>query len=550
MQNLKITNKGRALLSKIVNQPLTLTHMSLGKGNVSQFNPEITQLVSEVLKKEIEYCLQEDDGIYVRTTFTNQEVVTGFYVNEIGIYAMDPDEGEILYAYTNAYGESTDYFNPETAMILREIIEVKIVFANATDVQLIIDPGKVFITIEEMESKLNERSQLDDIAFNSQAGLHGMRYYNEKLNYYNGINWVVIQTGSSSENDATLKSILKIKMRQSGLNSDTNAWSDTLEDVSGINQALSSNYAFDTVNKSVKFSSYDANHVGIWKFDEASGSSCNPSKGSAVGTCYGTTIVDGVNGKARSFNGSSDKITFNEKVIPQGAKTIRFRMKQNGNPANDKAILCCSTSLASGANGDVVRLTTSGYIWYLLGQNSTFIINLMSAKNVCDNNWHDIMITWDGTTSVGAVKLYVDDISSPELGTATTTQTTVPTNNLQIGYDYATPTSYYGGVIDEVEISNVVRGNMPSVWNSGTATVVWNQVVSESVLNKALVESVYHLGSGSINFYLSRDGGTTFYECSPDVMRDISAQPIGTEIVLKVMITGESELFAIAWGGE
>ncbi len=163
MQNLKLTNKGRVLLSKIVNQPLTLTHMSLGKGSASQFSPGITQLVSEVLKKEIEYCFQEDDGIYVRTTFSNQEVVTGFYVSEIGIYAMDPDEGEILYAYTNAYGESTDYFNPGTSIAVREIIEAKIVFANASDIQLIINPSKVFVTVEDMNIAISKKADRSEI---------------------------------------------------------------------------------------------------------------------------------------------------------------------------------------------------------------------------------------------------------------------------------------------------------------------------------------------------------------------------------------------------
>jgi phage-related tail fiber protein len=163
LQNLKLTNKGKTLLSKIVNQPLTLTHMSLGKGSASQFNPGITQPVSEVLKKEIEYCFQEDDGIYVRTTFSNQEVVTGFYVSEIGIYAMDPDEGEILYAYTNAYGESTDYFNSGTSIPVKEIVEVKIVFANASDIQLIIDPSKVFVTVEDMNNAIGEKADRSEL---------------------------------------------------------------------------------------------------------------------------------------------------------------------------------------------------------------------------------------------------------------------------------------------------------------------------------------------------------------------------------------------------
>jgi len=351
--------------------------------------------------------------------------------------------------------------------------------------------------------------------------------------------------------DVLLRDILRIKLRQTGLNLDPNAWSDTLEDTTGINAGASSNYFFDAINKSLKIAfAYDENHVGVWKFDETSGSSCSATKGTATGTCTGTTIVDGYSGKARSFNGTSDKIVFNAKVIPQGAKTIRFRIKQNGAPANDKAILCESTSLASGANGMVVRLNTTGYLQFSLGQSSSFIINLQSSKNVCNNAWHDVMFTWDGTTNSGGAKLYIDTLSSPETATATATQTTTATNNLNIGYDTSTSTSYFGGVIDELEISNVVRTVMPDyTLSEADAIIVWTAQTSVGTITKAIVESVATVGTGTIKYYVSRDGGSNYTKCTLDKVEDISAQPSGTSIVLKVVMTGNAELFAVAWGG-
>lgn len=151
MDNFKLTDKGRVLLSKVVDTPLTLTSMSLGKGTLTVFNPSLTSLVSEVMKQEIERCYHEDDGIYIQTIFTNENLETGFYVNEIGVFALDPDDGEILYAYANTYGEQTDFFKPGLHnVILKEIIEAKIVFGNASGVLITADPSKIYATVEEL----------------------------------------------------------------------------------------------------------------------------------------------------------------------------------------------------------------------------------------------------------------------------------------------------------------------------------------------------------------------------------------------------------------
>ena len=88
-------------------------------------------------------------------------------------------------------------------------------------------------------------------------------------------------------------------------------------------------------------------------------------------------------------------------------------------------------------------------------------------------------------------------------------------------------------------------------FDSGVATIVWNAVASSGTLTKAIVEVIQNLVTGTITYYISRDGGTTFTQCTLDAVIDISTtQPNGTSIVLKAVITGNAELLAIAWGGE
>jgi hypothetical protein len=56
------------------------------------------------------------------------------------------------------------------------------------------------------------------------------------------------------------------------------------------------------------------------------------------------------------------------------------------------------------------------------------------------------------------------------------------------------------------------------------------------------------LGIGTITYYISRDNGTTYTQCTKDTLTTISSQPSGTSMKLKVVITGNASLNAVAWG--
>ncbi|MBI9092077.1 MAG: phage tail protein [Desulfobacterium sp.] len=49
-----------------------------------------------------------DGTTQLNTVLTNEDLSNGFYIREIGIFANDPDEGEILYSIAYA-GEHPDY---------------------------------------------------------------------------------------------------------------------------------------------------------------------------------------------------------------------------------------------------------------------------------------------------------------------------------------------------------------------------------------------------------------------------------------------------------
>jgi len=83
---------------------------------------------------------------------------------------------------------------------------------------------------------------------------------------------------------------------------------------------------------------------------------------------------------------------------------------------------------------------------------------------------------------------------------------------------------------------------------ASTANILFNGYANASVPTQAYVVADYTLGTGSIVFSISRDGGVTFTECLLDTLVDISTQPSGMSIVLRVVITGNVILNAVGYG--
>lgn len=111
-----ITNKGRALLAKLVagEDPLTFTKASSGNGN----HPEgedletKTALTSAQQDFNISEFTRSGATLSLKFTITNNPGVplqTGYNITEIGIFANDPDEGEILYSIITAKTGKEDF---------------------------------------------------------------------------------------------------------------------------------------------------------------------------------------------------------------------------------------------------------------------------------------------------------------------------------------------------------------------------------------------------------------------------------------------------------
>lgn len=114
---------------------------------------------------------------------------------------------------------------------------------------------------------------------------------------------------------------------------------------------------------------------------------------------------------------------------------------------------------------------------------------------------------------------------------------------------------YAGGMLTAYTYSNVWQTaasndmyfqiNMVS---PSSAIVVWNAVTSSEVFTKMAVAAELTLGTGTITFYVSPDGTTWTQITALNAAQVVSFA--GTSVYLKAVITGNTSLSSVAWGGQ
>ena len=114
-----LTDSGLRLIGKLLAQQgaLKITRAVVGDGQLPEGSePEArTGLVSPLMGAQISECLSSGNGeATIAVQLNSPDVETGFFVREIGVYALDPDLGEILYAYLT-YGNRPEWIRPSSS---------------------------------------------------------------------------------------------------------------------------------------------------------------------------------------------------------------------------------------------------------------------------------------------------------------------------------------------------------------------------------------------------------------------------------------------------
>ena len=146
-----LTNAGQALQTKVLaGETLTFTRIALGDGQLNgQPIAPLTALISQKATVEVDSVrVVNTSTAQVAGFFSNADISTGFWWRETGVFAQDPDVGEILYGYTNA-GDAGDYIPTVADTRIEKYIYCSIAVASATTVDITIPSSDTYIPVSE-----------------------------------------------------------------------------------------------------------------------------------------------------------------------------------------------------------------------------------------------------------------------------------------------------------------------------------------------------------------------------------------------------------------
>lgn len=136
-----LTAAGRTLQAKVEAglTSLDITKIKLGDGTESMSAVDsLIDLVSPKVTMGVSSATQEDQTATIQGIITTSQIASGFYAREWGLFADDPDAGEILYMIT--IDSNPEWIPPSTsAAQISATYAMNIAVANATEITAQID---------------------------------------------------------------------------------------------------------------------------------------------------------------------------------------------------------------------------------------------------------------------------------------------------------------------------------------------------------------------------------------------------------------------------
>ena len=138
MSEKNLTDAGLNLLAKAeLGAQIVYTRIALGDGWMPNgATPEtMTGMAHEVVSLEIRKLKLDTPHIAtVGSWYTNEELLSDFEFRELGLFATDPDDGEILYAYGNALDKAEYIPSHQSGTLVEKAIDVVTYVGNAATV--------------------------------------------------------------------------------------------------------------------------------------------------------------------------------------------------------------------------------------------------------------------------------------------------------------------------------------------------------------------------------------------------------------------------------
>lgn len=188
---LVITNKGQALLAKMIagSGNIEFTKVSASstaytdaqlEGLASLSDVKQTSLISKVTRTN-------EVAIKVEAAFTNTELTVGYYMKALGLYAVDPDDGEILYAVTRETSGNCYMPAYNGITVSGAYVQLVTTVGNAENVSLEVDQAAV-ATIGDIQDLQKQIADLEAFIGYSDEDIFGVEvdFVNKKFTRLSG----------------------------------------------------------------------------------------------------------------------------------------------------------------------------------------------------------------------------------------------------------------------------------------------------------------------------------------------------------------------------
>lgn len=182
-----ITQKGHALIAKLEAGTATSNFKKICTSDYDYSSLSNSQLEELTSIRDTKQTILPDKisvinkaTVKVSGTLTNTELKTGYYIRTIALYAVDPDEGEILYSITPS--TLSDFIPPNNGVTSSGvIIDLLTTVSNAENVSIDVDPNAIVSiqTFNEFKDKIT--SHLNENVKNIKK-LNGTNNYVSDLN--------------------------------------------------------------------------------------------------------------------------------------------------------------------------------------------------------------------------------------------------------------------------------------------------------------------------------------------------------------------------------
>ena len=183
---LVITNKGQALLAKMIAGSGNIEFTKVSASSTAYTDSQLEGLTSLTNVKQISLISKvtrtNEVAIKVETAFTNTELTAGYYMKALGLYAVDPDVGEILYAVTRETSGNCYMPAYNGITVSGAYVQLVTTVGNADNVSLEVDQAAV-ATIGDIQDLQKQIADLESFVGYTDSDIYGVEvdFVNKKF---------------------------------------------------------------------------------------------------------------------------------------------------------------------------------------------------------------------------------------------------------------------------------------------------------------------------------------------------------------------------------